>query len=117
MDVGDRAIVPCLRADMADAGSAGGAGKTAVRHHRHRRVQSHPHEHRRRDGKLPHARAALRSFIADHQHRPGFDGTMEEKLTDILLAVEHDRLAAMTEHPRLDAGLFHHGAVGGEIAF
>ena len=58
---------------MADAGSLGGTGETAVGQEGHRFAQAHAGDHGSGIQHFPHARTALGSFIADHHHVTRFD--------------------------------------------
>ena len=79
-------------------------------------MQTHAHQHCRRDGHFPHAGAALRPFIADDQHAAGLDLLCRHCAAEIIFGVKADRRSAVMKHLGDHAALFHEASAGGEIA-
>ena len=90
------------------------AGETAVRDQRHVVPQPGAHDGTGRAKHLTHARAALRSLVADHDHVTLPNPAAEDRLHRLLLGVERTRRAG--EAQPLLAGNFGHTALGRKIA-
>ena len=104
----DRATHRRFRADVADAEATGRAGEAAVGDQRHLIAQSLAVKCRRRRQHLPHARATLRTLIANDEYVARLVVALLDAGERVLLAIEADRLAA--ELQRLEACNLHNAA-------
>ena len=76
-----------LGRDVADDQAVGAAGEAAVGDQADRVAQTRADDRRGRRQHLAHAGAALRPFVADHQHVAGLDPAGEDRLERVLLAI------------------------------
>ncbi len=113
-DQGDRSADLGLRADVADAKPAGGAGEPAVGDQGHLVGDPLAVDGGRGRQHLPHAGPAAGSLVADHQHVAGFVVALLHRGETGLLAVEH--AGGATVLGMLQTGHLHHGAIGSQRA-
>src|ERR1700689_5211418 len=84
----DRPAHGRFRPDMADAEPAGGTGEPAIGDQRDLAAHAPPGQRRGRRQHFPHAGAAARPLIADHDDLALFVGLFPDRLEGILFAIE-----------------------------
>ncbi len=113
-DQRQRSADPCFRRDIADHHAAGGAGEAAIGEQRDLLAHALPVDQRGHRKHLAHARPALGTFVANHQHFALRIRARRNHGGAVFLAVEHARPAA--ELQVLESGDLDERAIGREVA-
>ena len=113
---GDGAACGGFGGDVADAGSACGAGEAPIGNQGAVLIHSPSHDEGAGHVHLPHPRSTLWPLIADDQHISLLDLVVGNRVAGVLHGGKHSGPAFEIVHTGLDPRLFDHRPVGSQVA-